>query len=317
MDFADGLELTPNIGRVINNAKVSDHHAIIPTAQIERTELTALPESERKILSLIAIKLLCAVAEQHVFEAVAAVLECNGYSFTAKGKSVLAGGWKSIELRFKRMAKTDKDDEAEEGNLPLLTEGQTFENVSASVTEHTTTPPKTYTEDTLLSAMETAGSDEVELMEDAEKKGLGTPATRASIIEKLVSSGFAERKKKQLLPTENGIKLIAVLPDRVKSPALTAEWENALTLIAKGQLSSDVFMQDISDMAAELVQQNSTVNPDFENLFGQKTRIAEKWAKSRGEYNAELRGASWKSQLREAISIITSCRMSVTFSLTN
>ena len=270
MDFAEGLELTPNIGRVINNAKVSDHHAIIPTAQIEKTELAALPESERKILSLIAFKLLCAVAEQHIFEAVAAVLECSGYSFTAKGKSVLSGGWKSIELRFKRMAKTDKDDEAEESNLPPLTEGQIFENVSASVTEHTTTPPKTYTEDTLLSAMETAGSDKVELIEDAEKKGLGTPATRASIIEKLVSSGFAERKKKQLFPTENGIKLIAVLPERVKSPALTAEWENALTLIAKGQLSPDAFMQDISNMATELVQQNSTINPDFENLFGQK-----------------------------------------------
>jgi len=270
LDFADGLELNPNIERVINNAKVSDHHAIIPTAQLEKTSLTALPETERKILSLISFKLLCAVAEQHVYEAIAATLDCNGFSFTAKGKSVLAGGWKSIELRYKRVAKADKDEETEESNLPPLVEGQTFDSVDATVTEHTTTPPKPFTEDTLLSAMENAGSDEVELLEDAEKKGLGTPATRASIIEKLVSSGFAERKKKQLLPTENGIKLIAVLPERVKSPVLTAEWENALTLIARGELAADSFMQDISSMTTELVKQNNSPNPEYATLFGQK-----------------------------------------------
>ena len=267
MDFAQELDFTPDIGRVINNAKVADHHAIIPTAQLEKIDLAALPETERKILSLICFKLLCAVAEQYIFEAVTATLECGGYSFTAKGKSVLAGGWKAIEHRFKRMTKTDKEDEAEESNLPPLTEGQTFEAVAASVTEHTTTPPKPYTEDTLLSAMESAGSDEVELSEDAEKKGLGTPATRAAIIEKLVSSGFAERKKKQLLPTENGGKLISVLPDVLKSPKLTAEWENALTLIAKGGADPDSFMRDIESMAKGLVVTYYRAEDDKKDLF--------------------------------------------------
>lgn len=268
MDFAQDIELVPDIGRVINNAKVADHHAIIPTAQLEKTDLATLPETERKVLSLICFKLLCAVAEQHIFEAVTATLECGGYSFVAKGKSVLAGGWKAIEHRFKRMAKTDKEDEAEESHLPPLTERQTFEGVAASVTEHNTTPPKPYTEDTLLSAMESAGSDEVELSEDAEKKGLGTPATRAAIIEKLVSSGFAERKKKQLLPTENGSKLISVLPDVLKSPKLTAEWENALTLIAKGEADPDSFMRDIESMAKGLVVTHYRAEDDKKDLFG-------------------------------------------------
>lgn len=270
MDFAAGADFKPNIGRVINNAKVTDHHAVIPTMELGKTDLAALPESERKILSLVAFKLLCAVAEQHIFEAVTATLECGGHSFTAKGKSVLAGGWKTIEHRFKRMAKTEKEDAEEETTLPPLVDGQTFENVSASVTEHTTTPPKVYTEDTLLSAMESAGSDEVELAQDAEKKGLGTPATRASIIEKLVSSGFAERKKKQLLPTENGIKLITVLPDAVKSAKLTAEWENALTLIAKGQLSPDDFMSDIASLVKGLCITYYRADDDKKDLFGQK-----------------------------------------------
>jgi DNA topoisomerase-3 len=267
MEFARELDFTLDIGRVINNAKVTDHHAIIPTAQLEKTDLAALPETERKILSLICFKLLCAVAEQHVFEAVTATLDCGGHSFTAKGKSVLAGGWKIIENRFKRVAKTDKEDETEESNLPPLTEGQTFDNVAASVTEHTTTPPKPFTEDTLLSAMDSAGSDEVELSEDAERKGLGTPATRASIIEKLVSSGFAERKIKQLLPTESGSKLISVLPDVLKSPKLTAEWENALTLIAKGEADPDSFMRDIESMAKGLVVTCYRAEDDKKDLF--------------------------------------------------
>ncbi|MDL2252773.1 DNA topoisomerase 3 [Ruminococcaceae bacterium OttesenSCG-928-I18] len=271
MDFAAGVDFTPDIGRVINNAKVTDHHAVIPTVELEKTDLAALPGTEREILSLISFKLLCAVAEPHIFESVTATLECGGYSFTAKGKSVLAGGWKAIEHRFKRMTKTEKEDTdtAEDAILPPLSDGQTFENVAASVTEHTTTPPKAYTEDTLLSAMESAGSDEVELAQDAEKKGLGTPATRASIIEKLVSSGFAERKKKQLLPTENGIKLITVLPDAVKSAKLTAEWENALTLIAKGQLSPDDFMNDIASLVKGLCITYYRADDDKKDLFGQ------------------------------------------------
>ncbi|MDL2324405.1 DNA topoisomerase 3 [Ruminococcaceae bacterium OttesenSCG-928-A16] len=269
MDFAADTDFRPDIGRVINNAKVTDHHAVIPTMELGKIDLAALPESERKILSLVAFKLLCAVAERHIFEAVTATLECGGHSFTAKGKSVLAGGWKTIEHRFKRMAKTEKEDAEEETTLPPLVDGQTFENVAASVTEHTTTPPKVYTEDTLLSAMESAGSDEVELAQDAEKKGLGTPATRASIIEKLVYSGFAERKKKQLLPTENGIKLITVLPDAVKSAKLTAEWENALTLIAKGQLSPDDFMSDIACLVKGLCITYYRADDDKKDLFGQ------------------------------------------------
>ena len=180
-------------------------------------------------------KLLCAVAAPHVYEAVTATFTCAGNEFTAKGKTILTPGWKEIERRFKASFKTDADEDAPElaRELPEITEGQTFDPVEASVTEHFTTPPKPYTEDTLLSAMERAGAED--MPEDAERQGLGTPATRASILEKLVQMGFVERKGKQLLPTKDGHNLVCVLPDVLTSPQLTAEWETKLTAIAKGE----------------------------------------------------------------------------------
>lgn len=270
--FAHGEPFTPDIGRVINNAKVSDHHAIIPTAQLMKTDIATVPETERNIIMMIAARLLCATGEKHTFEAVTAVLECNSYSFTAKGKTITQSGWKGVEQSFKASVKAktkdkDSEDAEQETALPPLAEGDGFDGVAASVTEHTTTPPKPYTEDTLLAAMETAGNEDLDKEADTEKKGLGTPATRAAIIEKLVTSGFAERKKKQLLPTKKGVDLISVLPDEVKSPKMTAEWENALTLIAKGGLNPDDFMQGIEKLAALLVRNYNAPLPDKADLF--------------------------------------------------
>lgn len=270
--FAYGEPFTPDIGRVINNAKVSDHHAVIPTAQLMKTDITTVPETERNILILIAARLLCATADKHTFEAVTAVLDCGGFSFAAKGKAVTQTGWKGIEQSFKASVKAkvkdkDSEDAEQDAALPPLAEGQSFDGVAASVTEHTTTPPKPYTEDTLLSAMETAGNEDLDKEADTEKKGLGTPATRAAIIEKLVTSGFAERKKKQLLPTKKGIDLITVLPEEVKSPKMTAEWENALTLIAKGSLPPEDFITGIDKLAALLVRNNTAPLPDKAELF--------------------------------------------------
>ena len=166
-----------------------------------------LAEGEKKLLSLVCCKLLCAVAAPHVYEAVTATFTCAGNTFTAKGKTILTPGWKELDRRFKASFKTDADDTAPEParELPEITEGQTFDKVTAAVTEHFTAPPKSYTEDTLLSAMERAGADD--LPEDAERQGLGTPATRASILEKLVQMGFVERRGKQLLPTKDGHNL--------------------------------------------------------------------------------------------------------------
>ncbi|RHQ92640.1 DNA topoisomerase III [Ruminococcus sp. AF21-42] len=264
--FSKGLNLSPQFDRILNSKKVSDHHAIIPTAEFVKQGFDGLAESERKLLSLICCKLLCAVAGPHIYEAVTATFTCAGKEFTAKGKTVLSPGWKEIDRRFRSSLKTDSDEEAEAvRELPELTEGQTFADVAASVTEHFTTLPKPYTEDTLLSAMERAGAED--MPEDAERKGLGTPATRAAILEKLVKMGFVQRKGKQLIPTKDGINLAVVLPDALTSPQLTAEWESRLTEIAKGQADPDEFMDGIEAQARELVQTHSCISEDKQKLF--------------------------------------------------
>lgn len=272
LPFTGGAELTPEIGRVLNSAKVSDHHALIPTAEFVKTGFTGLAESERKLMSLVCCKLLCAVAAPHVYEAVTATFECAGQEFTAKGKTILSDGWKELDRRFRASMKTDADEDAqEETALPELFEGQAFENVAASVIEHFTSPPKPYTEDTLLSAMEHAGAGNTP--DDAERKGLGTPATRAAIIEKLVRTGFVKRKGKQIVPTKDGINLSAVLPDVLTSAALTAEWESKLTAIAKGELDPAEFMQDIEDMTRELVSTYSHISEDGKKLFQPERKV--------------------------------------------
>ncbi len=216
--FEESVIFNPDIKRVMDSKKVTDHHAIIPTMEIAEADLATLPETERKILSLIANRLLCATGEKHLYETVRAELTCSGHIFTVSGKSVMHNGWKDFEDAFKCSFKTSEDADknaAEEKKLPELSEGMSFDGVQTKVSEHFTQPPKHYTEDLLLAAMERAGAED--MGDDVERKGLGTPATRADIIEKLVKDGFVKREKKQMIPTEDGRKLIAVLPDVVKS----------------------------------------------------------------------------------------------------
>ena len=267
MTFGKGYAGEPDIDRVTDDSKVTDHHAIIPTVEIARTDLSELPSGERDVLTLLAVRLLCATTQVHRFEAVTAILDCQGYTFTAKGKTILQSGWKEVE-RIHRMSIRQSETEHKENEavaLPVLQEGQTFEAVSASLREGKTSPPKHYTEDTLLSAMETAGAED--MPEDAERKGLGTPATRAATLEKLVSAGFVQRKKKQLIPTEKGKNLIAVLPDNIKSPILTAEWESMLKQVEHGELSATSFMDQIADMSRTLVKEHTAPEERFADLF--------------------------------------------------
>lgn len=264
--FAGYPDFSPDAAALISDKDVSDHHAIIPTMEAGKADLTALPVGERSLFFLICCKLLCGAASPHVYEAVTAVFECGGYRFTAKGKQVLMEGWKIFERLFRASLKEKPEDDTEdESDLPELTQGKIFARAAASIAEHYTTPPKPYTEDTLLSAMEHAGKDD--MPEDAERKGLGTPATRASIIEKLVSSGFAERKGKSLIPTKDGINLITVLPEVLTSPLLTAEWEKGLSEIARGAADQRTFMEDIQKMAAELVNSYSHISENGQMLF--------------------------------------------------
>ena len=270
--FAKGQNTSPQYDRILNSKKVSDHHAILPTAEFVKQGFNGLAESERKLMSLICYKVLCAVAGPHIYEAVTATFTCAGKEFTAKSKTILSPGWKELDHRFRPSLKTDSDEDAEAvRELPELKEGQTFADVAASVTEHFTTPPKPYTEDTLLSAMERVGAED--MPEDAERKGLGTPATRAAILEKLVQMGFVQRKGKQLIPTKDGINLAVVLPEALTSPQLTAEWECCLTEIAKGQADPDEFMAGIEAMMQELVKTYSCISEDKQKLF-QTERIA-------------------------------------------
>ena len=274
LPFMKGADFAPDLSRVLDSKKVSDHHAIIPTMELEKTELSALPETERNILSLVGARLLFAAAAPHIYETVKAVFRCADTEFTATGKTVLCGGWKELERRYRATLKQKPDDE--DGDVSTLTvfEGMSFENPAASITEHYTAPPKSHTEDTLLSAMERAGNEDTD--EVAERRGLGTPATRAAVIEKLVSAGFVCRKGKQLIPTKDGNNLVCVLPDVLTSAKLTAEWENSLTQIAKGQADADSFMRGIEEQTLELVKTYPFLSDKDKALFKEENPIVGK-----------------------------------------
>ena len=241
--------------QVINNKKVSDHHAILPTQSVAGADLSSLPAGEASILRLIVTRLLAAVGEPYRYAETTVQFECAGQTFMAKGRTVLDEGWKAVE----RVILGNSAEKVEE-TLEILTEAQDKETLpvrDAQLKEGRTTPPKHFTEDTLLAAMESAGADSIP--EEAERRGIGTPATRAATIEKLVQKGFLARegsgKTKHLIPTEKGCGLIAAMPEQLKSPAMTAEWETKLTQIEKGQYMPEKFMEEIESMMKSLVNQ--------------------------------------------------------------
>ncbi len=273
MPFASGVAVYCNPAQVINDAKVSDHHAIIPTQGVKDADLSSLPAGERSLLSLIAARLLCAVGQPYSYAETAVLVECAGYEFKAKGRAVLNPGFKELDGRYRDTLKNkpEPDKEKEAKALPVLAEGQSFEVVTAGIKEGKTTPPAHFTEDSLLAAMETAGASE--MPEDAERKGLGTPATRAGILEKLIKVGFLERKKVKktahLMPTHEGVALITVLPEQIQSPSMTAEWEHQLKEIERGEASPEAFLCEISAMLKDLTSHYEAVK-DAAVLFPSK-----------------------------------------------
>ena len=270
LSFMQSIEFTPEITRLLNSKKVSDHHAVIPTMEFQKTELSLLPESERNILFLVSARLLIASASSHVYETVTATFNCEDHTFTAKGKTVLSSGWKEIEALF-LMSLKEKPDKENEKELPAFCDGESFDSFPIKVTEHDTLPPKAYTESTLLSSMERAGNKET--TEDAERKGLGTPATHAGIIEKIIKAGFVTRKGKQLIPTKDGMNLISILPETLTSPLLTAEWENELSRIAKGETDADSFMEKIEALTKDFVEKADAEKVKAELFKQEKTVI--------------------------------------------
>ena len=289
LPVAAGMEISCNAAQVINDKKVTDHHAVIPTRNLQSTDLSGLPVGEKAVLELVALRLLCAVAQPYTFAETAIIVECAGAEFAAKGRTVKNHGWRALDAAYRASLKdTEPDKEVEDKSLPELSEGQTLPLSGAAVKEGKTTPPKHFTEDTLLSAMETAGKDD--MPEDAERKGLGTPATRAGILEKLVSTGFLERKKSkktvQLMPSKDAVSLITVLPEQLQSPLLTAEWEFRLGEIERGELSPEDFMAGISAMLRELVQTYQVVK-GTEYLFTPPREVVGKCPRCGGDV-AEL-----------------------------
>ena len=251
---------------VINSKKVTDHHAIIPTASVDKADLSELPTGEREVLRLIAARLLEAVSSPCIYAEVVLEGECENERFGAKGKTVIDAGWKGVAKISEK--KKDNPDDTPLGDISSLHEGDEIKITQAGVKAGKTTPPKSYTEDTLLSAMEKAGSDETP--DEAERKGLGTPATRAGIIEKLVRIGFIERKgdkkTKYLVPTHKGEMLITVIPEAIQSASMTAEWEQKLLEVERESYSSEQFMGEIEDMVRDLVDTYEIV-PDAEVLM--------------------------------------------------
>ena len=278
-----GMEKPPTIctKQVCSSKKVTDHHAIVPTISAEKVDIASLPLGEREVLKLAARGLLRAVDEPHRYAETVITVDCAGQSFTAKGKTVLAPGWKRYEQEQAEAAPA----------LPVVTENQTLSVSAASVKTGKTTPPKHFTEDTLLAAMENAGKED--MPDDAERKGIGTPATRSGIIEKLVSSGFVERRKSKkitnLLPTSTGTALITVLPEQLQSPQLTAEWEHRLKEIERGEIAPDSFMDGIAAMLHELVQTYKPI-PGVEVLFPSGREVVGKCPRCGAEVTESQKG---------------------------
>ncbi len=268
------------LDQVCNSKKVSDHHAIIPTMVAGKTDLSKLPAGEREVMLLIARQVLRAVCEAHRFCETTVVISCGGYDFTVKGKTIQKIGWKAYN-----------DKEQKGKALPALNEGDELKVLSTEVTEGKTKPPAHFTEDSLLSAMEIAGAKD--MPEDAERKGLGTPATRAGIIEKLIATGFVERKKAKksvtLIPAHTGVSLITVLPEQLQSPLLTAEWEHKLKMVEHGELDADAFMAEISMMVNDLVKTYSVIK-GAEVLFPSGRDVIGKCPRCGGDVTESKKG---------------------------
>ena len=255
LSFVDYGQLGHGIKRVINNAKVSDHHAILPTKEVVEKGIADLPADKKNLMMLICQQLVQATGEEYLYEQTDITVKCQEHDFKARGKIPVQMGFKEVEKAFKQLCvKAEPVEEKEkETSIPAgYEEGMRLFPVKAEKITHYTSPPKPFNEDTLLAAMETAGNKEFD--SETEKKGLGTPATRASIIEKLVSSGYAQRKGKQILPSTEGKELVKVMPEYLKSAVMTAEWENQLLMMEKGQITDTQFMGEITSLVRKILE---------------------------------------------------------------
>lgn len=279
-----GFNVPCNSHLVIDNSRVSDHHAIIPTKGIANYNIEQLPYGEKAVLTLIMLRLLSALGDNHEYSETVATARCGTAVFTVKGKTITHNGFKEYEMLL-NMAENK-----EEKALPLIAEGEVLKNFKAEIKEGKTSPPKQFTEDTLLSSMETTGKEE---NIDKEFCGIGTPATRAGIIEKLININLLERKgdkkTKYLVPTDKGNALITILPESIQSPLTTAEWEEKLKAIELGELSADEFLSDIAKMVQSLICTYEVVKGS-EQLFPSDRAIIGKCPRCGGDVSENKKG---------------------------
>ena len=268
LEFLELEDYEPAVDRTLNSSKVSDHHAIIPTSQIRLAGQKALKTKERNILYLIESRFLMATSRAYIYESHKCEVQCEGILFHMLSHRIRQEGFKAIERKmYLFFGKKLPEEIHQMAEIRLL---EDYGPCRAEVQEKWTQPPRQFTEDTLLQAMERAGNED--LAEDTEKKGIGTPATRAGIIEKLISSGFVSRDKKNLVPTNDGNVLITILPDEIKSPAMTAQWEMQLNQIARGEADAGGFLQGIIRMLKELISRYSGVSEKQKEQFSHGTK---------------------------------------------
>lgn len=268
-DLQKTATYSPTVNAVINDKKVTDHHALLPTLSISDSKnLELLTVTQKKILQLICSQLICATGIPHQLEQTVITLKCADADFTAKGNKIIENGWKTAyKICYEQIM--EKNISSKEVIFPSdIAEGVVIDNVKSEIANHQTTPPKHFTDASLIAAMEKAGNDDYD-DENAEKKGIGTQATQAGIIEKIIKTGYVQRSGKNLIPTDKGINLIDILPEYIKSPKLTAEWECKLQAIEKGQYQTDTFMKEIEDFTTELVRTYANINNkvSFKNKF--------------------------------------------------
>lgn len=262
MPFAPEGNYSLDVRKVMDNRKVNDHHAIIPTVEISGGKFSELPKDEKKVFAMIAGRLLAATMGDYIYVIRDSSILCEGYSFKSKARTVTQEGFKSVDMAIRKYFGLKQEETKEPERMPDME----YESVETVVSEQFTQPPKQYTEDTLLSAMQRAGNEE--LTEETEKQGIGTPATRAAIIEKIIKCGFVQRDKKNLIPTKDGIALITILPEELVSPKMTADWEMELTRIAKGKGNGEDFIRRIEGMVSDLVKRYSSVSAETQVFSG-------------------------------------------------
>lgn len=262
MPFAQEGNYSLDVRKVIDNRKVTDHHAIIPTVEINGDTFSELSKDEKKVFVMIAGRLMAATMGDYIYVVNESTILCEGYSFKSKARTVTQEGFKSVDMAIRKYFGLKQEETKEPERMPDME----YESVETVVSEQFTQPPKQYTEDTLLSAMQRAGNEE--LTEETEKQGIGTPATRAAIIEKIIKCGFAQRDKKNLIPTKDGIALITILPEELVSPKMTADWEMELTRIAKGKGNGEDFIRRIEGMVSDLVKRYSSVSAETQVFSG-------------------------------------------------